>query len=65
MRIFENPNYDFIRWRWHALAFSTLIVLAGLAFVMSRGGMPMGIDFTGGTIVVVRFEQPVAEDAVR
>jgi preprotein translocase subunit SecF len=65
MRIFENPNYDFIRWRWHALALSTLVMLAGVAFMASRGGMPMGIDFTGGTIVVVKFQQPTTDDAVR
>ncbi len=64
MRIFENPNYDFIKWRWHALALSGLVVLAGVAFVVTRG-LPMGIDFTGGTIVVAKFEQPVPEDAVR
>ena len=65
MRIFDNPNYDFIKWRWHALVLSGLVVLAGVAFVVSRGGLPMGIDFTGGTIVVAKFEQRVAEDAVR
>ncbi len=65
MRIFDNPNYDFIKWRWHALALSGLVVLAGIAFVVTRGGLPMGIDFTGGTIVVAKFEQRVAEDAVR
>jgi preprotein translocase subunit SecF len=65
MRIFKNPNYDFIRWRWHALALSTLVILAGVAFMVSRGGMPMGIDFTGGTIVVVKFQQPTTDDAVR
>jgi preprotein translocase subunit SecF len=65
MHIFENTTYDFIRWRWHALALSTLLVLAGVAFMVSRGGIPLGIDFTGGTIVVVKFEGPVAEDAVR
>ena len=65
MRIFDNPNYDFIKWRWHALVLSALVVLAGVAFVVSRGGLPMGIDFTGGTIVVAKFERPVAEDAVR
>jgi preprotein translocase subunit SecF len=65
MRIFDKPNYDFIKWRWHALALSGLVVLAGVVFVVSRGGLPMGIDFTGGTIVVAKFEQPVAEDAVR
>ena len=27
--------------------------------------MPLGIDFSGGTILVVKFEQPVSEDQVR
>lgn len=65
MRIFENPNYDFIRWRWQALAASALVVLAGAIFMVTAGGLPLGIDFTGGTIVVAKFEQPVAADDVR
>jgi preprotein translocase subunit SecF len=64
MRIFENPNFDFIRWRWHALALSAVVLLAGLAMVVTRG-LPLGIDFTGGTIVVLKFEQPVGEDTLR
>ncbi len=65
MRLFENTNYDFIKWRWHALIASALVILAGAGFMISRGGMPLGIDFTGGTIVVAKFEQPVDDDRVR
>lgn len=65
MRIFSNPDFNFIRWRWHALAFSIALVLAGLATAIARGGLPLGVDFTGGTVIVVQFEQPVTEDAVR
>jgi preprotein translocase subunit SecF len=64
MRIFENPNYNFIRWRWHAIALSLVVILAGLAMVATKG-LPLGIDFSGGTIVVLKFQQPVAEDALR
>lgn len=63
--IFENANYNFVKWRWHAIALSWLMVLAGVGVAFSRGGVPMGIDFTGGTAVVVKFEQPTQEDAVR
>jgi len=28
-------------------------------------GLPLGIDFSGGTIVVLKFERPVTEEAVR
>ena len=65
MQILSNTNYNFIRWRWYALALSTLVILAGLAIIISRGGMPMGIDFSGGTIVVVKFDQAVSEQQVR
>jgi preprotein translocase subunit SecF len=65
MRLFENTNYDFIKWRWHALVGSALVILAGLGMIAARGGMPRGIDFTGGTIVVAKFEAAVADDAVR
>jgi preprotein translocase subunit SecF len=64
MQIFHNPNYNFIRWRWHAIALSLAIILAGAAVIATRG-MSLGIDFSGGTLLVVQFEQPVAEDRVR
>lgn len=64
MKIFNNPNYDFIRWRWHAIALSLVVILAGVATVWSKG-LPMGIDFKGGTLIVVKFTAPVSEDQVR
>lgn len=65
MQIFRTPNYDFIRWRWHALALSAIVILGGVGLMTSRGGLPLGIDFSGGTIVVVKFQQAVTEEAVR
>jgi preprotein translocase subunit SecF len=66
MQLFKHPNYDFLRWRWHALALSALVIVAGVATAVARGGLPLGIDFSGGTIVVVRFDGPrVSEEAVR
>src|SRR5215218_3302644 len=64
MALFQNANYDFIKWRWHAIALSTVIIVAGLAYGAVRG-VPLGIDFSGGTIVVVKFAQPVTDDQVR
>jgi preprotein translocase subunit SecF len=64
MQIFTNANFDFIRWRWHAIVLSLVVVLAGLGVVLTKG-MPLGIDFTGGTLVIAKFTQPVTEDAVR
>jgi preprotein translocase subunit SecF len=65
MQILHNTNYDFIRWRWHALIFSSAIIIGGLIFALARGGVPLGIDFSGGTMVVLQFDQAVHEDQVR
>ena len=64
MQFFKTPNFDFIRWRWHAIALSLVVIIAG-AVVMATRGLPLGIDFSGGTIVIVRFDQAVTEDQVR
>jgi preprotein translocase subunit SecF len=63
MQIVSSTNYNFLRWRWHALALSAVVVLAGLAAVL-RTGLPLGIDFSGGTAIVLKFEKPVSEQAI-
>ena len=65
MPFFKSPNFNFAEWRWRALAASMVIITGGLVTLVSRGGLPLGIDFSGGTIVIVRFQQPITEDAVR
>jgi preprotein translocase subunit SecF len=56
MQIFNNPNYDFVRWRWQAIIFSLVVILAG-AFNIWKNGLQLGVDFEGGTIVIVKFDQ--------
>jgi preprotein translocase subunit SecF len=64
MQIFTNTNFNFLRWRWHAIALSLVVILAGVAMIATRG-LPLGIDFSGGTVVVVQFDQAVSEEQVR
>ncbi|HJN43783.1 MAG: protein translocase subunit SecF [Vicinamibacterales bacterium] len=65
MPIFKNPNFDFLKWRWPAVGLSLVIILAGAVAMALQGGPTLGIDFSGGTIVVVKFDAGVTEDAVR
>jgi len=65
MRIFANPNYNFIKWRWHALIVSVVIIWAGVASIYFRHGLQMGIEFTGGTELVIKFDTPTDEQHVR
>ena len=64
MHIFKNTNYNFMRWRWWALGLSTAVVLAGVAVMLTKG-IPLGVEFAGGTVVVTQFEQQVSVEQVR
>jgi preprotein translocase subunit SecF len=64
MHILKNSHIDFLRWRWHALALSWIIILAGIAVIMTRG-IPRGVEFAGGTVVIERFDQAVTVQQVR
>jgi preprotein translocase subunit SecF len=64
MQIFHHTNFNFVRWRWHAIAFSWVLILAGLVTIW-RIGMPLGVEFSGGTIVIVKFDHAANNEQVR
>ncbi len=64
MHIFTNPNYNFLRWRWHAVALSWVLILAGLSVIYTRG-LAKGIEFAGGTSVIMQFDQTPSVEVVR
>ena len=64
MHILNKTNIDFMRWRWHAVALSWVVILAGLGIIMTKG-LPRGIEFAGGTSVLLQFDNPPSDDAVR
>src|SRR5512139_2161901 len=64
MQILHNPNVNFIKYRWHALIVSWLLILAGLGVVFTKG-LPLGLEFSGGTAVILQFEQMPSVDQVR
>ncbi len=64
MHIFKNPSFDFLRWRWHAVALSWVVILAGVVVMMTKG-IPRSIEFAGGTAVITQFENEVSIEQVR
>ena len=56
IEIFRNPNYNFVGRRRWAYALSLLTLVLGLGSLATRG-LRYDIDFTGGTLVQVRFEK--------
>jgi preprotein translocase SecF subunit len=64
MRFFRKTNFDFIgKRRWFYLLSATVIGI-GLVSLFTKG-LDFGIDFLGGTELVVRFDRGVAIGEVR
>ena len=65
MEFFRNPNIDFLGKKWYFLAFSLVFSVAGILSMLFWHGVPLGVDFRGGTLVYVKFSHPPNNDAIR
>ena len=65
MEFFRNPNIDFLGKKWYFLAFSLLFSVAGIFSMLFWHGIPLGVDFRGGTLVYVKFSHPPDDNAIR
>ncbi|RQD58461.1 MAG: protein translocase subunit SecF [Desulfonatronovibrio sp. MSAO_Bac4] len=52
-----DTNYDFIGYRRYAYIASISLILIGLLSLGLKGGPKLGIDFAGGVIIQVKFNQ--------
>jgi preprotein translocase subunit SecF len=64
MHIFHNTTFDFLRWRWHAIVLSWVIIIAGIVVGYTRG-VPLGLEFAGGTQVIAQFDKTPSIESVR
>jgi preprotein translocase subunit SecF len=65
MRLFNfKTAINFMKMKIPALVISTILVLASL-FSLFTQGLNLGLDFTGGTVIEVKFEQPADLTKVR
>ncbi len=70
MEFFRGVHVDWLRLKWYFLAFSMIFSVAGLIsmaiHVHTIGSpVPLGVDFKGGTQVLVRFAQSPDVDRIR
>jgi len=64
LQIFTDTHFDFIGRRRIAFIASGVVILAGIVSFLIRGGFDLGIDFTGGVRIQVKFAEPVSTGAL-
>lgn len=59
-----DKTIDFMRWSKGAFLFSTMMIIAAIVTVTTQK-LNWGLDFTGGTLIEVGFEQPADLPKIR
>lgn len=65
MELFKQITVDWLRKKWWFLVVSVLMLALGAAGYTMRGGFRYGIDFTGGTLMLLKFKTTPDLDRIR
>ena len=65
MQFFKGANFNFVGFRRKALLISAAFILAGAISLIVKGGPALSIDFRGGVLLDLKFQKPVAIEAIR
>lgn len=65
MEILKNPAFDFLGKTRYFVTASVLVILGGIALMARPGGIRSGVEFSGGTQLIVKFTSAPRIDAIR
>jgi preprotein translocase subunit SecF len=57
VEIFKQVSISWLGKRWYFFSFSFLLLAIGAVGYVMHGGLEYGIDFTGGTLITLKFKQ--------
>jgi preprotein translocase subunit SecF len=57
VEFFHNVNIDWLGKKWYFISFSLIFSIAGILSLVFWHGLPLGVDFQGGTLIYLKFEQ--------
>lgn len=61
----NNLNVDFVGLRKISYIISIVVILAGIASLVIKGGPSYGIDFSGGATVQIKLEKPISDEVLK
>ena len=61
----QGIHLDFVGKMKYAIIFSTIVAIISIGSVIFHRGLNLGIDFAGGSIIQVKFQNDVSADQIR
>lgn len=65
MRFLNDTHINFIKYSKPTAIFSTIFVIVSLVSVFFMMGLNYGIDFSGGTLIQLKFEEEISSSDIR
>ena len=65
MRLLSKTNINFIIKQKFTTSLSIVLIIAGITSLIMKGGPLLSIDFTGGTVAQVKFDQDIELTSLR
>jgi preprotein translocase subunit SecF len=65
VELFHGVKIDWLGKKWYFLGFSLIFSVAGILSLLFWHGLPQDVDFRGGTVVRVKFDQQPNVDHIR
>lgn len=65
MEFLKNPRFDFLGKTRYFVGASVFLILGGIFWMARPGGIHYGVEFSGGTQLVAKFEKPPEIDKIR
>jgi preprotein translocase subunit SecF len=65
LQLFKNAHYNFVGRRYFIFAISAILILITIISLIVHGGLKYGVDFTGGTLLELKFQSPINTEVLR
>lgn len=65
LRLFKETRINFMKYKYFAFGLSATVILAGILNITLGKGLKPGVDFAGGTLIRIKFKNPVPVGQVR